>query len=995
AIHSGESGAKVRLYFTLPTGKGDAKYCVERLLSSKKGYTNATLTQMMGSDPAMVLEEGQSKVTTYIVDRLLQGVQYDAFVSAVFLRQEDAGRFMNLQPGDQQKQLLYLCRLEKYKKIYELAKEYRRQAGKNLAVHEQEFEQVKYATQQLLSDKRTSARELLDRIEDLKEQEQAQADILRKAQRRDALQKEMAQGERKLQTWEAILNKADEIRHADKWISEWKRVKMPVDEGRQLQRDASQLVQQIQGCDTQLTKARTAIDQITLDHKTKEDEYSKQSQALTALRKKLPELMQMRENAHQRFKQAQRARELDDRISARRKRQQEMEMQLSKLPAIEEEHRYCELLQESRQAIRHALEILHDAEAEQKTAEEQNNKARKAKKDCAQLQNALDEKKTTLTGLQQTHEKLHKKVEQAKLESKQLNDILKKRDAAIQEGKCPTCGTKIEGDISEHIHDEVRKFAAEREILDRTIGENEKEQASVASRIRNLMDQVQMLENQVKEHSTQAELAERRAGDAGQRADKNREKSARLWKEHLQAWSDIEAPDWIKILSVETSEKVKEQLIASSSVEQEYQNLKKIEIEYKAEKNELARDQQDREKIALAPPVTDAALHSLEDAFRNAVKEYGDADQQSQKLERAVTALQEEVNELRARLDKGRQYVNDWDKKHSNLKTEKSTKDKRLAQIKKTLQKEQNELIAGFPDLSELLLLSLDNNDSYTRLERLAKSYTEACEQLDELQTAESESQQLSAKINENKKEQQRLEKEVGSLTSVDAEENLRKIRAEMETLQNHYGAAQREIGGIERDHERRIALEPQMKESQDQLWAYKVIEEAVAPGSATRAAGELLASMTSQLMGSVAAKASSTLEDLGWPVALEYDRIGGFLLRDKTMATTRQYTEFSGGERFAVAISVALAIGTVTHRVGNIRCLFIDEGFGTLDTKNRKKIVDEAIKNLIQSGTRDQVVIITHLEDMQNFPRNIVLTKEDGFSVLAGQNEETSAWNL
>ncbi|MFQ5629772.1 MAG: AAA family ATPase, partial [bacterium] len=37
AIHSGESGAKVRLFFTLPTGKGDAKYCVERLLSSKKG----------------------------------------------------------------------------------------------------------------------------------------------------------------------------------------------------------------------------------------------------------------------------------------------------------------------------------------------------------------------------------------------------------------------------------------------------------------------------------------------------------------------------------------------------------------------------------------------------------------------------------------------------------------------------------------------------------------------------------------------------------------------------------------------------------------------------------------------------------------------------------------------------------------------------------------------------------------------------------------------
>jgi len=67
--------------------------------------------------------------------------------------------------------------------------------------------------------------------------------------------------------------------------------------------------------------------------------------------------------------------------------------------------------------------------------------------------------------------------------------------------------------------------------------------------------------------------------------------------------------------------------------------------------------------------------------------------------------------------------------------------------------------------------------------------------------------------------------------------------------------------------------------------------------------------------------------------------------------------------------VAVALAVGRVTHGIGNlpatVRCLFIDEGFGSLDAKNRESMVTTAIGGLIESRARDQVILITHVADL------------------------------
>ena len=121
----------------------------------------------------------------------------------------------------------------------------------------------------------------------------------------------------------------------------------------------------------------------------------------------------------------------------------------------------------------------------------------------------------------------------------------------------------------------------------------------------------------------------------------------------------------------------------------------------------------------------------------------------------------------------------------------------------------------------------------------------------------------------------------------------------------------------------------------------------------------------------------------------VKYDEKHGFQIKDRAAAVTRRYQEFSGGEQFAVAIAVALAVSGVTNKSGYVRCLFIDEGFGALDGKHRKRIIDDAIGKLVDRGMRDQVVVITHIEDMQEyFPHRIELRRKDDYSILVTGQE-------
>jgi exonuclease SbcC len=77
-----------------------------------------------------------------------------------------------------------------------------------------------------------------------------------------------------------------------------------------------------------------------------------------------------------------------------------------------------------------------------------------------------------------------------------------------------------------------------------------------------------------------------------------------------------------------------------------------------------------------------------------------------------------------------------------------------------------------------------------------------------------------------------------------------------------------------------------------------------------------------------------------------------------------RPMTTLSGGESFLVSLSLALGLSDLAGRKVQIRSLFIDEGFGTLDS-DTLDIAISALENLQASGK--MIGIISHVEALKD----------------------------
>lgn len=76
-----------------------------------------------------------------------------------------------------------------------------------------------------------------------------------------------------------------------------------------------------------------------------------------------------------------------------------------------------------------------------------------------------------------------------------------------------------------------------------------------------------------------------------------------------------------------------------------------------------------------------------------------------------------------------------------------------------------------------------------------------------------------------------------------------------------------------------------------------------------------------------------------------------------------RQVSTLSGGETFLVSLSMALGIATMISSTIEVESLFLDEGFGTLDS-NTLEMVMLALENLQQKGRK--IGIISHVEQLK-----------------------------
>ena len=990
AIRSNEETARIRLYFALPGGEGEITYCVERLLSRKAGRTNATLKLVQSDGSEQVLLTGQSTVTGYIKETLLRGVEYDAFVSTVFLRQEEAGRFMGLAHGEQREQLLRLCRLEIYERIYDHAKEHRRDLENQIDGFQKRFDEVKYATEEHLLGQRKRAQTLQVERDKLRAEEDNARKLLEKVRRTGMLAGEIEGREKRLLRWSDVLNRGEEIRHAEEWRIAWGRIEGSLTQGNKLCVRLSSRVGEIEQAEANLESSKEEVGRLKGEYIGLQADCQQCAGALGQVRDGLVPLIHGNKDARRALEATREAKQLDEEIAQIEEQQAKRRMQLVSLDEVRYKKDYNDLLKQAQNALRYVLTWLGDAKTQSMTAISKSAEAERARKESTAVVASIAETKRVLEELQKKEEDLLKNQNELQRQQDRARDIITNRSRAIEAGTCPTCGTEMRGEIGEHVCREIREREAQMALCDKQLQEIEQELVSVRSRKAGADVELATRENQARAFEDQAGLAETAASEARKSAARSRQKAKEQWRQHRALWQETPPPDWLETPSVGAQEEIQKELAELSGIDAEYHRLTRVQAAFQAEAGALQRDRQRRAALDVESPVANEQVARLQAACTESEEKLNSEQKKRDELAAKLKDLEGKREETKEELEVAQRNLSEIDRELNSLRTAQENDQQYIMDIRESLEKEQKRLESRFADLADELLPAIEHLDAFEILKKRAEQYAREARLRAELDQAEAESTKLQAEIRVKREEVEGLRKEIGSSSETEVSQQVSELKASVRSTELELNKVNREIGNTENDHERCQRLELQLTEAKRDHWAYKTIEDAVYPGTKTRSAGELFASITRELMESIGQEASRILEDLGWHIGISYDEKDGFCVEDRALSAVRGFNEFSGGERFAIAIAVALAIGRVTHGAGNIRCLFIDEGFGALDQGHRKQIIDDAIGRLIEIVSRDQVVVITNLRDMQAyFPNRVELKKEGECSALVPPTEE------
>jgi len=88
-----------------------------------------------------------------------------------------------------------------------------------------------------------------------------------------------------------------------------------------------------------------------------------------------------------------------------------------------------------------------------------------------------------------------------------------------------------------------------------------------------------------------------------------------------------------------------------------------------------------------------------------------------------------------------------------------------------------------------------------------------------------------------------------------------------------------------------------------------------------------------------------------------------GLLVRDQDMGgEIRSVNSLSGGEAFLVSLALALGLASLSSNRVRVESLFIDEGFGSLDSETLRVAMD-ALDGLQSLGRK--VGVISHVQEM------------------------------
>ncbi len=924
--------------------KGE-RYLVKRRLKltknrEKHSSSSAEVMRWDAAKNGWMAVEGVGKIRDWTTKTLQ--VSYENFISSVILEQGRADQFLRANPRERREQLMQLLDLSVYEKISEAANARRNVSRGELKNKEAQLEraipvapedvtlaqtaateaQTRYAhngdavnAAQKARDDAARAARLDAQISEKIAQQNADADILAEAQTIENATRERDELNAILPSLRALGGARGATSHAERAL-ESARAKLT--EAQQKERELAPVIEQTRGenkaANIAMTRAQLRATQAELDGK------SAQVDAET--------LNQIEE--------------LEAQIAACARELEPHQIWLARADSIETRRAQIAQLNEIARLVAPVAEAAHKLKRAQTLDDEAQTALEKSRQVAQNAKDALQNASDARREKEGADDEL--KTQRANLNAKlEFNrETLNARDELGYADECPTCGSMLDND------DARARINDEREILRRDV-------EKWGARLDEIEAELRALEADNKARAQTEKMARDELDKASRAADKTEAHSvatsrdvgekARDWQSaraNAGKWADEDgAASQARLAALEPQ-----------TIEADWNALgnarnAQVRIEARAEANraQLARlplwNEEKRRAIGELQRDLAGVLAAAQARFKAAQAQASEAG------ERAQTAQ------------------NDWTAADSAAKIA----DALCAQKVAARDSARAEWDAQLDKLAPAWKAQRAAHDD-AALNELAKRFGEL--------------QPLAAREGELRAAQQRvshLESEIGLLRAQIAdipakhrgdvaafEAAFSAANAARETAENAWENAREEFLLTRNRRETWVRCETELAAAQLEFGRDRDLAEALGRDG-------LQARIIKQAQENLRAAANGILGRLSkgqWQIDLraagENDSELEIIARDDARGGyERTFDALSGGERFRVAISLAIAIGQMAAGGAPMNTLVIDEGFGALDEENRGLMVDN-LRHLSQHELRGgRIIVVSHQDDVRD----------------------------
>ncbi|MDE0315286.1 MAG: AAA family ATPase [Candidatus Poribacteria bacterium] len=195
-------------------------------------------------------------------------------------------------------------------------------------------------------------------------------------------------------------------------------------------------------------------------------------------------------------------------------------------------------------------------------------------------------------------------------------------------------------------------------------------------------------------------------------------------------------------------------------------------------------------------------------------------------------------------------------------------------------------------------------------------------------------------------------------------------IAAEIQSAQKEIGRQNEKIDNLKDNLEKREELDSEVQAANQEMERWKNLQEIIPRNELRDFALDIMFQQVSRIANVQLAYLTSERYQL------DVETIGKLTVIDRWNANEKRPVEtLSGGESFLTSLALALALSELSQGRAQLNSLFLDEGFGTLDTETLD-IAIAALEGLRMQGR--SIYLISHIQELtRRLPVKINVKKQ------------------